>query len=521
MSTKRLRCAIYTRKSSDEGLEQAFNSLHAQREACEAYIKSQAHEGWRAIQAAYDDGGVSGATMERPALRRLLAEVDAGQIDTIVVYKIDRLTRTLADFARIVERLDARGTSFVSVTQAFNTTSSMGRLTLNVLLSFAQFEREVTGERIRDKIAASKKKGLWMGGVPPLGYRGHERTLAIVEEEAALVRTIFSRYLELGSVHVLQRALQTEGVRSRSGAALSRGALFHLLKNRLYLGEIVHKGQSYPGQQAPIMATALFDQVQAKLETHRTARCSRDAVAGEAPLTGRLFDAAGLPMSPSFTRTRTGRIYRYYVSSPLQQGGQRQATDLRIAAPVLEEAVRVALIQASEVSTDTGLKDILDPIRRIDVLSAGLCITVDRAKSPRPLRGRLEQHAEAALGELHVPVCLRERGGRTWTHVPQGSGATRKDPVLIAGLHKAHRLAAAAGWQLDGTIEHGSCSAPENTYERSLVRLAFLAPELQKSILDGRQPASITLEQLVRGDVPIGWRAQATMFGTKAHLPTA
>ncbi len=199
MSAKRLRCAIYTRKSSDEGLEQAFNSLHAQREACEAYIKSQAHEGWRVIPTAYDDGGISGATMDRPALQLLLADVDAGRIDTIVVYKIDRLTRALVDFARIVERLDARGTSFVSVTQAFNTTSSMGRLTLNVLLSFAQFEREVTGERIRDKIAASKKKGFWMGGVPPLGYRGHERTLAVVDDEARLVQMIFNRYLELGS----------------------------------------------------------------------------------------------------------------------------------------------------------------------------------------------------------------------------------------------------------------------------------------------------------------------------------
>ncbi len=519
MSTKRLRCAIYTRKSSDEGLEQAFNSLHAQREACEAYIKSQAHEGWRAIPTAYDDGGISGATMERPALQLLLADVDAGRVDTIVVYKIDRLTRSLADFARIVERLDARGTSFVSVTQAFNTTSSMGRLTLNVLLSFAQFEREVTGERIRDKIAASKKRGLWMGGVPPLGYRGHERTLAIVEDEAALVRTIFSRYLELGSVHVLQRALQAEGVRSRSGAALSRGALFHLLKNRLYLGEIVHKGQSYPGQQAPIIAAELFDQVQSQLEVHRSARGSHKAVAGEAPLMGLLFDAAGSHMSPSFTRTRAGRIYRYYVSSPLQQGGKRQTTSLRLAAPMLEEAVRTALVEASEVSTDTGLRDVLGPIRRIDVLSTGLCLTIERAKAPRPLRSRLEQSAETALGELTVPICLRQRGGHTWMHVPQDSAAPRKDPVLIAGLHKAHRLAAAAGWQLNGSIECNTCSAPENTYERSLVRLAFLAPELQKSILDGRQPAGLTLEHLVRGDLPIDWHRQAALFGTKAQLP--
>jgi hypothetical protein len=322
-------------------------------------------------------------------------------------------------------------------------------------------------------------------------------------------------------VHGLQRALQAEGVCSRSGTALGRGALFHLLKNRIYLGEITHKGQSYPGQQAPIMSVKVFDQVQAKLEMHRRARCSHDAVAGNAPLTGRLFDVAGSPMSPSFTRKRSGRIYRYYVSSPLQQGRQRQATSLRISAPVLEEAVRVALMQANEVHTDTSLGAVLGPVRRIDVLSTGLCLTIDRAKSPRPLRGQLKQHTEAALGKLHVPLCLRDRGSRTWAHVPQGSGAPQKDPVLIAGLRKAHRLAAAAGWQLDGIVKYGSCSAPKNTYERSLVRLAFLAPQLQKSILDGRQPANITLEQLVRGGVPIGWREQATMFGTKAHLPTA
>ncbi len=521
MSTKRLRCAIYTRKSSDEGLEQAFNSLHAQREACEAYIKSQAHEGWRAIATAYDDGGLSGATMERPALQRLLAEVDAGQVDTIVVYKIDRLTRSLADFARIVERLDAKGTSFVSVTQAFNTTTSMGRLTLNVLLSFAQFEREVTGERIRDKIAASKKKGMWMGGVPPLGYRGHERTLAIVEDEAALVRAIFSRYLALGSVHVLQRALEQEGVRSRSGAALSRGALFHLLKNRLYLGEIVHKGQSYPGLQAPIVAAELFELVQAQLAAQRGSHHAHESIAGEAPLTGLLFDAAGSRMSPSFTRNRHGRIYRYYVSAPLQQGGQKQPASLRLAAPVLEEAVRKALVQASEMPDDAGLGDVLSCVRRIDVLSTGVCLTIDRAKAPRPLRSRLEQSTDASLGEMLVPACLRQRGGRTWLHIPQGIGTSRKDPVLIAGLHKAHRLAAAAGWLLDGTIARDNNSPPENTYERNLIRLAFLAPKLQRSILDGQQPAGMTLEQLVRGDIPIDWRAQAALFAPKAHLPNA
>ena len=324
---RRLRCAIYTRKSSDEGLDQAFNSLDAQREAGEAYIRSQASEGWRVIATRYDDGGYSGGTMERPGLQRLLADVDAGLIDVVVVYKIDRLTRSLADFARIVETFDAHAASFVSVTQAFNTTSSMGRLTLNVLLSFAQFEREVTGERIRDKIAASKAKGMWMGGVPPFGYDlplPGSRTLQVNAAEADQVRRIFSRYLELGSVHRLQQELAEAGIVSKrritaqgrqvGGVVLSRGALFHMLKNRLYLGEIPHKDQTYPGEHAAIIAPALFEAVQAKLAAARRPSTSERKVAG-ALLTGRIVDATGEVMSPAFSYGRGGRGYRYYVSA--------------------------------------------------------------------------------------------------------------------------------------------------------------------------------------------------------------
>src|SRR5438445_9386982 len=257
------RCAIYTRKSSEEGLEQEFNSLQAQREACEAFIESQRQGGWVCLRAAYDDGGFSGARMDRPALQRLLADLTAGRVDTIVVYKIDRLTRSLADFAKIVEILDTRGASFASVTQQFNTTTSMGRLTLNVLLSFAQFEREVIGERIRDKIAASKRKGMWMGGVPPLGYRVEDRKLVITDSEAEIVRAIFRRYAELGSVRLLKQELDARGTKSKSwtsasgrfigGKSFSRGALYLMLQNRTYLGEVVHKGQSHPGEHAPII----------------------------------------------------------------------------------------------------------------------------------------------------------------------------------------------------------------------------------------------------------------------------
>src|SRR5271169_6240020 len=278
------RCAIYTRKSSEEGLDQNFNSLHAQRQACEAFVKSQAGEGWRLIKTAYDDGGFSGGTMERPALKALLAEIKEKRIDTVVVYKVDRLTRSLADFAKIVEIFDAQRASFVAVTQQFNTTTSMGRLTLNVLLSFAQFERKVTGERIRDKIAASKKKGMWMGGVPPLGYRVQDRKLVIVDSEAEIVRSIFRRYAELGSVRLLKEELEAQGRKSKSwtsaagrligGKPFSRGALYLMLRNRIYRGEIVHRDRTYPGEHAAVIDQLLWDAVQAQLRSNSAQRNS-------------------------------------------------------------------------------------------------------------------------------------------------------------------------------------------------------------------------------------------------------
>jgi DNA invertase Pin-like site-specific DNA recombinase len=277
-----LRCAIYTRKSSEEGLEQDFNSLDAQREACEAYIKSQKHGGWVVIETLYDDGGVSGATMERPALKRLLADIAAGKVDSVVTHKIDRLTRTLADFAKIVEVFDTRGVSFVSVTQQFNTTTSMGRLTLNVLLSFAQFEREVTGERIRDKIAASKKKGLWMGGCPPLGYDVKDKKLVVNAEEAETVCHIYRRYAKLGSIRALKDELDRDGVvskrrvdrhgRQTGGKPLARGALYLMLQNRIYRGEIVHKDKSYPGEHRAIVARDLWERVHGILSENRVER---------------------------------------------------------------------------------------------------------------------------------------------------------------------------------------------------------------------------------------------------------
>ena len=319
-----LRCAIYTRKSTEEGLEQDYNSLHAQRDACAAYILSQTGEGWTMLPEVYDDGGYSGGNMQRPGLMRLLADVDAGLIDVVVVYKVDRLTRALTDFSKIVDVLDKAGASFVSVTQAFNTTTSMGRLTLNVLLSFAQFEREVTGERIRDKIMASKKLGMWMGGVVPLGYEAAGRTLTINDEEAKTVRWIFERYLELGSVHAVMVELEAADIRSKrrttkagvekGGVTMDRGAVFHILHNRIYVGEITHKGASYPGQHPASGDRELFDAVHAMLaENDQKTRAPGEARWPHkgAPLKGLIFDSAGNRMTP-LKATKAGKpIYRF------------------------------------------------------------------------------------------------------------------------------------------------------------------------------------------------------------------
>jgi site-specific DNA recombinase len=350
---RKIRCAIYTRKSSEEGLEQEFNSLDAQREACEAFVRSQKHEGWSILPQLYDDPGYSGGTMERPALKRLLADIAGRRIDAVVVYKVDRLTRSLSDFAKIVEVFDAHSVSFVSITQAFNTTTSMGRLTLNVLLSFAQFEREVTGERIRDKIAASKKKGLWMGGQPSLGYDVKDRKLVVNEAEALTVRMIFRRYLELGSVRALKAALDEESVVSKrrtaadgspyGGKSFSRGALYLMLQNRVYRGEIVHKGASYRGEHAPIIEEELWTSVQRRLEANGVERRKGQAPAKSNLLTGVLFDAEGQPMTPTHAVKR-GVRYRYYVSRSLITGTRGedrngQTSGQRIPAANLEGLV--------------------------------------------------------------------------------------------------------------------------------------------------------------------------------------
>ena len=370
-----LRCAIYTRVSTDQGLEQDFNSLDAQREASEAYIKSQAHEGWRLIRDHYDDGGYSGGSMDRPALQKLLADVQARRIDVIVVYKVDRLTRSLADFAKLVELFDKHEVSFVSVTQSFNTTTSMGRLTLNVLLSFAQFEREVTGERIRDKIAASKKKGMWMGGVVPLGYRVEGRALHIVEDHAEIVRSLFRRYLEAGSVVRLKQQLDREGFRipvridgtgrSTGGGPISRGHIYKILSNPIYVGRIAHKGQAHEGQHKPIVPQDLWDQVQRCLSDRYGAfKAKRTLQASEALLAGKLFDDRGNRMSPSWARKGPKR-WRYYVSQAALQGDKSKAGSIvRVPAAYVEGLVSDAITKLSSNRADsqTEIRNLIDGV---------------------------------------------------------------------------------------------------------------------------------------------------------------
>lgn len=351
-AARKLRCAIYTRVSSDSGLEQDFNSLDAQREAAEAYIRSQAHEGWQLIRTPYNDGGFSGGRMDRPALQQLLEAVQQRRIDIIVVYKVDRLTRSLADFAKLVELFDAHGVSFVSVTQSFNTTTSMGRLTLNVLLSFAQFEREVTGERIRDKIAASKKKGIWMGGVVPLGYRAEGRALHIVEEHAQIIRAIFDRYLDLCSVIKLRQQLDADKIvmpiridgtgKQTGGKPFSRGHLNEILRNPLYIGKLTHKGQVHEGQHDPIIDVELFNRVQSIL-TVQTQSFHDRKESSDAILRDRLYDDNGNRMSPTWAQKR-GKRWRYYVSRAIIEGRKQDAGSMpRVPAEPVEQLIIAAL----------------------------------------------------------------------------------------------------------------------------------------------------------------------------------
>ena len=527
----KLRCAIYTRKSSEEGLDQEYNSLHAQRDACEAYIRSQVGEGWLALKTAYDDGGFSGGSMERPALKALMADIEHGRVDVVVVYKVDRLTRSLMDFARIVETFDRRGVSFVSVTQAFNTTSSMGRLTLNVLLSFAQFEREVTGERIRDKIAASKAKGMWMGGNLALGYDVVDRKLVINPAEAEQVRRLYQRCLDLGSVHALLLEVTREGLTSkrwatragavRGGEPFSRGALFYLLKNRLYIGEIPHKGVSYPGLHAGIVDPGTFDAVQTQLTANARKHRGRVTRASGAPLRGLLFDQTGAVMTPTFSAGKSGRFFRYYVSARLQQG-QKPTTDdtvRRISAPRLEALILDHCRGLLRPDDNDPWIAIGQRLQRVELKPQSIDLVFDRAANLSAL-----SHDQASIsrdrdGRLRLVVHVRPvlRGGRTWLIDPDPHRARfepRVDLGLVAALRRAHQLLEThrASPEATNDVLLGAV-APPDSYTRNVMGLAFLAPDIQAAILAGRQPPGLSAQQMLARSIPIDWAGQRARFG--------
>jgi DNA invertase Pin-like site-specific DNA recombinase len=415
---RRSRCAVYTRKSSEEGLDMEFNSLDAQRDACEAYVTSQKAEGWVALRDRYDDGGFSGGTLDRPALKQLLSDIEAGLIDVIVVYKIDRLSRSLMDFARLVEVFDRNNVTFVSVTQAFNTTTSMGRLTLNILLSFAQFEREVIGERIRDKFAASRKRGMWMGGFVPMGYDVKDRKLVVNACEAATVRMIFERFAALGSASTLARALQAEDVRNKRGKRIDKGFIYKLISSRVYLGEAVHKGTSYPGEHDAIITQELWDRVHAILKESPRERRAKNRNSSEALLKGIIFTDTGAAMTPTYTR-RGERLYHYYTSMDLIRNRDSRGGEgpMRLAAAMVDGAVITEMrriIGAPEVAArvieaqrrDSGLADerlIVAALQRFNDLWDAL-YPAEQARIVRLLVDRV------TVGPSGMAVDLRNNG---------------------------------------------------------------------------------------------------------------
>ncbi len=554
---RKIRCAIYTRKSSEDGLDQDFNSLDAQYEACAAYVASQRHEGWTLLPGRYDDGGLSGGTLERPALQRLLEEIDAGRIDMVVVYKIDRLTRSLADFSQLVERLEKANCSFVSVTQAFNTSSSMGRLTLNVLLSFAQFEREVTAERIRDKIAASKKKGLWMGGNLPLGYDRHPdpkaRTLVVNEEEARTVRHLFGLYDELGCLRKVEERAKAEDLRSKrvvrtdgsvkGDCPLSRGQIYYLLRNPVYLGKIRHKDKIWDGQHPAIIDQDIWDRVQEKMrQASNRSRARGDSDARQhstdpgAWLTGLLYDETGDRLTPTHT-TRKGRRLRYYISNRLISGG-KDISGWRLPGPALENAVidvivrhlqdaaaaHQILAQPEAGSAEAVQTSVADLVTRLlghgcqigaALLAKGKLARgqIDLEFNPKTLAsvlGIAADHLHPDLTHVTASFDLRRRGVEA--KVIAGDMAPQPDPHLRSMLIRAHGWARdlKAGVQL---MEIARRESVPDAFIRTRAQLAFLSPKIQTAILDGTQPPELTLKRLVSVTHPLEWSEQERLFG--------
>jgi site-specific DNA recombinase len=565
----RLRCAIYTRKSSEEGLEQDFNSLDAQHEACEAFIASQKREGWVLVREMYDDGGFSGGTMDRPAFQRLLSDVSAGQIDVVVVYKVDRLTRSLSDFAKIVDIFDKHAVSFVSVTQQFNTTSSMGRLTLNILLSFAQFEREVTGERIRDKIAASKKKGMWMGGLPSLGYDVQDRKLIVNKTEAETVRHIFRRYIELKSVRELKEDLDGAGIVSKvrtasdgsryGGQPLGRGAIYLMLQNRIYRGQIVHKDKGYPGEHEAIIDETLWNDVQAILAENRFDRARGKTGHQPSLLTGILFDAHGGRMSPTHVNKKGSR-YRYYISRSLLEGstkvkseGQRiPAAALEsllvrrirdwLAEPtlvlqVLQKAVPDAVTQKRlvERARDFATQDhdraidglgafMRSSIVRVQVYVDHIDIILDQDRVCRCLDETAKQtvpiektrpEANRQVTTLSIPARLKRTGKEMRIIVDNGSEPLTPDTGLVRLLVRANAIRDQLLADRSLTFEDiAKSEGVVPSYATRLFRLTILAPDIVSAILSGKQPPELTARRLMDDTrLPLDWNEQRRCLG--------
>jgi DNA invertase Pin-like site-specific DNA recombinase len=537
------RCAIYTRKSSEEGLDQVFNSLDAQREACEAFIMSQRSEGWRPVTTRYDDGGWSGGNMDRPGLRQLLDDIADGRINTIVVYKIDRLTRSLSDFAKIVETLDRHNCSFVAVTQQFNTTTSMGRLTLNILLSFAQFEREVTGERIRDKIAASKRKGMWMGGGIPLGYDAKDRKLVINPPEAETVRHIFRRYLEIPNVRLLVRDLHKSGIRAKNlnrdgiseGVLISKGAVYHILSNPTYIGATRHKKVTYPGQHDPIIDRDLWDQVQQILARNSANHPNKHA-SSLSPLLGKLVDEKDVPLTPSHAR-KGNRRYRYYVSRNLVTGTVDLAPHgWRIPTNRIEKAVSDATIsflanslRLAEVLNQSGVEPehvppilqraqivaqsyhasgVFSVIQKVGLRIDGLHLTLDLTQLSDGRRT-----IPSAITTF-VPTRLQRRG-IGMRIIIEGAPSAPVDPDAIRPIARGHRwLQLLISGEAQSTEDIAKREGISERYVRRLLPLATLAPDIIESILAGTQPAGLTAKSIVEhAQPPLEWAAQRQQLG--------
>ncbi len=549
-----LPCAIYTRKSSDEGLEQDFNSLHAQREACEAFIKSQQHEGWKAIATHYDDGGFSGGTLERPALKRLLTDLQQQRIKVVVVYKVDRLTRSLADFAKIVEQFDALGVSFVSVTQQFNTTSSMGRLTLNVLLSFAQFEREVTGERIRDKIAASKKKGLWMGGITPLGYKADGRKLVVDPESASLVRHLFERYLALGSVRMLKNELDAAGLHTPARVSatgrqfgtqpLGRALLYRTLSHPVYRGKIVHRDQVYDADHPPVIDEPLWKAVQAQLAANKQGEERRRSIPSSSVLMGRLVDSQGCKLVPSHSQKQSKR-YRYYVSETLHQGARDQTHEgLRLPAAELEAAVigglqqwltnSDALLEALNHLPTHAIASVLEKAKVIHrqlgdataryatlrQIVSQVIVFNDRLGMMLDLSALCVEESSSTgypiAHDLIIPVSVQRCGLAMRLTIQGGRMQARQpDTELIALLGKAyHWRDLLTRGEVSGVAELARREGVTPSYAIRVLYRACLAPDIVRAILAGTQPPTMTAERLKQAlPLPINWQAQRALFG--------